>query len=154
MQASNAGRRGQCVCVRARVCASMIMSSVSVHVLNVQCKKNGWLFIFVWIPVFYMDSFCVFACSFSVCTSVFNPRLYVCECFSVLLWDCRTTSWVLNNESKRWRGAKSHCSSLSLCTALTCATVDDWSLKEALSNRAKTLLSYPQPRSGKPQNSL
>lgn len=56
-----------------------------------------------------------------------SPSISVCvyACFSALLWDCRTTSRVLNNESKHERGAKSHCSSLSLCTAFTVAELDD-----------------------------
>lgn len=97
-----------------------------------------------------MCKICVFACAFCAC--VHPSSACVCVCFSVLLWDCRTTSRVLNNESKHGRGAKSHCSSLSLCTAFTSAELEDWSLKSC--NRAKTLLSPPQPRSSKPQNSL
>lgn len=91
----------------------------------------------------HTKSICIHMCA---CISTFNiQKMCLCcmyvlcglayliyACFSVLLWDCRTTSRVLNNESKHGRGAKSHCSSLSLCTAFTLAEPDEWSLEKKL----------------------
>lgn len=81
--------------------------------------------------LYFTRSQFVFACSFRVCAHLSSIHVSMCmsmcervyACFSVLLWDCRTISRVLNNESKHWRGAKSHCTSLSLCTALTSAVL-------------------------------
>lgn len=85
------------------------------------CLNSRYIF---WISTFNIQIIPLFACISCVCAhSVLCACLYAC--FFVLLWDCRRTSRVLNNESKHGREAESHCSSLSLCTAFTLAQLDE-----------------------------
>ena len=116
------------VCVSVCVCACLcdhvfIFKSVS---LCFKRTEGAWTFVSSYLCEFLHFTWNRFGClqMLSLCAFLslrFHVSVCLCVCvcarFSVLLWDCRTTSRLLNNESKHVRGAKSHCSSLSLCTA-------------------------------------
>lgn len=141
-------RQKRAVCECGHVCDHLWSGQFALNAVNPQ---TVYLFVFSQTPspFFFFNFICVFAflfMSMRVRLSSVQFWLNLYACLPALLWDCRTTSRVLNNESKHGREAKSHCRSFSLNTDFTLAQLDDWCSEDTLSIMA---MKYRQYRSTK-----